>query len=175
MAYLLGYSCNFTNCSTMIPGEGKSEIKWTPVHQLVNMFLNPNLFHMEIKSLSGFSAENANKLLDGFLLVCMAGTAAEIVYDEDNSRTPVESINGKDADMIGDFINGIAMYGHQMEEDLIQKDFAVAHAFLKQNPQRNAVKILTERILSSPGYKLEKNQIESILSEINFVPLCDRD
>jgi hypothetical protein len=56
MAYLLGYSCNFTDCSAMTPGEGRSEIKWTPIHQLVNFFLQPNLFHLEIKSLTGFGA-----------------------------------------------------------------------------------------------------------------------
>jgi hypothetical protein len=171
MAYYFRRSCNYTDCSLMVPGQGSTEVIWSPDHKYINILTHPKLFHVEIKALSGIPESYFMGLLDNFLSICSAGSAAEIIYDEENSRPIADCINGADNDAIANFIDGLGLLGIKIDDVTVQIAFQATLHFLRLESLRKSVNELTNAILNSPGYRLEKADIEAILQRIGFIPL----
>ena len=175
MAYFNRYRCNFTDCSAAKPGEGKTEISWAPIHTYVNMILNYQSFKTEIAESAKKGGPDLNSWLEEFLkqflLVLCSGTAAEIIYDKKNSRTPTNTINGADSDTIATFLDGIVFFDIVADQKDVQQAFDVSVGLLQRDELWSAVEIIADQLVSRPNHRLMGTEIESLLVSIKFKPL----
>jgi hypothetical protein len=168
IAYYLNYNCNYTDCSKSVPGEGKTVVSWLTNQQVINMILAPQLYPEEIKQSQNMDKDSLLSLLSQFIFVLSAGTAAQIIYDQENNRIPNNLINAADADYIGDFIEGIKLFGLVVDPSIVYKTFGVCLGLLRKEELWKFVKIIADEIILKPTLRLTGTEIESILITARF-------
>lgn len=168
MAHYFGHSINFTSIDKEIPGEGKTSISWGTDQPLINILTKPALI-ADRQKLQNIDKEYLIGLANQFIMVLCAGTAAEAVYETQNSgSTSITSLNGSDNDTIADFIDALSSIGITLPDDVVLKNYQMVFGFLSKSAFSAAIMELSDKIVSATNHQLNAAELKEFFSNISL-------
>jgi hypothetical protein len=163
IAYYFEYAVNYTSFAKAVPGEGETEIVWTPDNEVINI-LTVQILASERKRLLLMDQKQLYNLTNRFIMVMVAGTAAEIYCEKKESgSTTITNVNGLDSDFIDVFLQNLKAIGISYEKDLVQKSSEVVLGMFSKEIYWRAVDELSDRLLLKADHRLNRIEIEEYL------------